>query len=590
MPTQTINASGGTVLSYNYPMTDYSSESYLKTTCFFIRNKDNPAIQRQFDGSCALLRFVKPDILNYKKITHVTASIAIRRNGGDPAPLSPTVYDQQEFYIGPYKSDESLSLIHYSNYEELGELGNFVGGGEPGKSERFPYIPGTRDFYATFDVTTMFTSNIMNGIFNLGVAYGQAVSSAYSVIKNSCTLLITYEDVVQSAPTPLFPKNTTIFEAPSMMFSWQFNSETEAVQAGVQLEYKKSTDQSYTVLSLTTTAHSATITANFSPGTYQWRLKATNNIDETSDYSEVVTFSIIGKPAAPVIATPPNKALTTISWSAANQYACEIKLLDANQKELIHETLASAQTTYSPNIFLKGNYVFLVRVKNESDLWSDWAQIAFAITVAGPAAATVTAIPENEHAKIEFAIPEGAGAALIRYDDKGEMKILAGNLQTGIYIDNTICPDREYAYTVRTYVNGYTDSTLKRITVHYSGAYLKSESDSLHLDLSEEQFLPHSEDIAREIAIMNFSGRELPMVERGEFTTNTVTKRCYLPIEDKATMDRMAKAKSVYYRDSRGNAFKAAITQVSYTEYMNDGYIANITMIKTAEDEVIVNV
>ena len=80
------------------------------------------------------------------------------------------------------------------------------------------------------------------------------------------------------------------------------------------------------------------------------------------------------------------------------------------------------------------------------------------------------------------------------------------------------------------------------------------------------------------------------MVERGEFTTNTVTKRCYLPLEDKATLDKMAKAKSVYYRDSRGNAFKAAITQVSYTEYMNDGYIANITMIKTAEDEVIVNV
>ena len=578
MPSIQLTPTGGTFLSMWAPTTDFSGSSNLYNNQWFV---DRPDIAVA-DPRCAIVRFTKSSVLQYKKITRVRFHFE-EVLADYPSGLS----GRATYFFAPYKSDADLSSVNYNSYQEQGEIGEWI--------KAYDMISGPNPSN-TLDITALFTSNLKNDIFNIAVCYGGWIEGAnkYSgqsyIPKSTCYLEIDYETVAQAAPTPLYPKDTTLLEAQSMMFSWQFNSETEAVQAGVQLEYKKSTDQSYTVLSLTTTAHSYTVAATFSPGTYQWRLKAINDISETSGYSDVVTFNVIGKPAAPVIATPPNRALTTISWSAANQYACEIKLLDANQKELIHETLASAQTTYSPNIFLKGNYVFLVRVKNESDLWSDWAQIAFAITAAGPAAATVTAIPENEHAKIEFAIPEGAGAALIRYDDKGEMKILAGNLQTGIYIDDTICPDREYAYTVRTYVNGYTDSTLKRITVHYSGAYLKSESDTLHLDLSEEQFLPHSEDIAREIAIMNFSGRELPMVERGEFTTNTVTKRCYLPIEDKATMDRMAKAKSVYYRDSRGNAFKAAITQVSYTEYMNDGYIANITMIKTAEDEVIVNV
>lgn len=587
MSTTTLSVTGATYLSNTSPTADNSSASSLRTCQSFAAWSREELIDRATsmqEVPCAIFRFTKSSALKYKKISKATLNFTayadywMGSSGGG------------KYSIAPYKSDAALSGINFSNYETQGIMGEWITSAKQ--------VPGhTGSMSLSLDITSLFNSNILNDVFNIAIAVNPVpYSSSGSVIggttiaKSSVSLTVEYETVAQLAPTPLYPKNTTLLEAQSMLFSWQFNAETEAVQAGVQLEYKKSTDQSYTVLSLTTTEHSYTVNSAFGPGTYQWRLKATNDIAETSGYSEVVTFNVIGKPAAPIIATPPNKAITTISWTAAEQFACEVKLLDANQNELIHETRATSESFYKPNMFLKGSYTFAVRIKNASDMWSDWAQIAFAITATGPTAATMIGIPENEHAKLEFTIPEDTDAALIRYDDKGDTKILAGNLQTGIYIDDTICPDREYAYTVRTYVNGYTDSTLKRITVHYSGAYLKSENDALHLDLSEEQFLPHSEDIAREIAIMNFSGRELPMVERGEFTTNTVTKRCYLPIENKATLDRMAKAKSVYYRDSRGNAFKAAITQVSYTEYMNDGYIANITMIKTAEDEVIVNV
>lgn len=589
MSTTTLNPTGGTYLSPMNPLANNSSASELGTSYIFSRmtrsQLEYQASGQHHDIQCAILRFTKSSALKYKKITRVQLYFQIDWNY-DFHTSSPV---QAPFAVAPYRSDEDLSLINFSNYESQGELGEWVSSPNATAGPSYPTI--------SVDITSLFSSNIKNDEFNIAIAFGEVLYSPGgnmphpAVVKSNSYLQVEYETVTQLAPTPLYPKDITLLEAQSMLFSWQFNSETEAVQAGVQLEYKKSTDVNYTVLSLTTTDHSYTVNAAFDPGTYQWRMKATNDAAETSGYSDVVSFNVIGKPAAPIISTPPNKAITTISWTAAEQSACEIKLLDANQKELVHETLATAQSFYKPNIFLNGSYTFAVRITNSTDLWSDWAQIAFSITAAGPAAATMIGIPENEHAKLEFTIPAGTSAALIRYDDKGNMKVLDNLAAESIqYVDDTICPDKEYAYAIRTYVNGYTDSILKRITVHYSGAYIKAGDESLHLDLSEEEFLPHSEEISREIAILKFSGREFPMTERGEFTSVTITKRFFVPFEDKEKLDRMAKANSIYYRDSRGNAFKAAITGVSYTEYMHDGYIANITMIRTAEDEVIVNV
>jgi len=581
MSTTTLSVTGATYLSPSNPTADNSSATSLRTSYSFAQYTHEQlaqyASQNSVEIPCAIVRFTKSSALKYKKINKVMLQATITASN----------WGSRQFAVAPYKSDAALSGINFSNYETQGVLGEWV----------TSTSGGSGSMTLNFDITSMFNSNIVNDVFNVAIVankfpYSSSGSTigGTAVTKSSVSLSVEYETVTQLAPTPLYPKDVTLLEAQSMLFSWQFNAETEAVQAAVQLEYKKSTDGSYTVLNLTTTDHSYTVNSAFGPGTYQWRMKATNDIAETSGYSDVVSFNVIGKPAAPIISTPPNKTITTISWTAAEQFACEVKLLDSNQKELIHETMATSESFFKPNMFLNGNYTFAVRIKNASDLWSDWAQIAFAITAAGPTAATMIGIPENEHAKLEFTIPADTDAALIRYDDKGNMKILEGQLQTGTYVDDTICPDKEYAYAVRTYVNGYTDSILKRITVHYSGAYIKAGDESLHLDLSEEEFLPHSEEISREIAIMNFSGREFPMTERGEFTSVTITKRFFVPLEDKEKLDRMAKANSIYYRDSRGNAFKAAITRVSYTEYMHDGYIANTTMIRTAEDEVIVNV
>ncbi|MBP5411148.1 MAG: hypothetical protein J6Y26_04450, partial [Lachnospiraceae bacterium] len=355
---------------------------------------------------------------------------------------------------------------------------------------------------------------------------------------------------------------------------------------------KKITDGSYTVVNLTQPDYSYTLNTRLPAGSYQWRVKVTNDASEVSNYSDVAYFNIVGRPASPIINEPANKALTEISWNTTNQQSCEIILADQSGRELYHETLATQENFYKPNLFLKGAYLFSVRVMNDSMLWSDWAQRAFTISAAGPTAATIDQISAAGVPSVHFTytIPEGANGALMR-SCEGAEKILASlePLATE-YTDETVAAGVTYTYWIRTFVNGYTDSRKLEIKVGFDGAIFTTEDTVLHLKVSDEQFLQHSEDISREFAILKLSGREYPLIERGEFTSVEFSRKFYVTAAEKKILDKLCKEESVYYRDNKENAFPAGIKQVHYDSHMADGYLATISLVRLHEEEVVVNV
>ena len=201
---------------------------------------------------------------------------------------------------------------------------------------------------------------------------------------------ITYEDVTQEPPTPSYPANTYVMENTDILFAWAWNSSTAAVQAAVQLEYKLASAGSWTVLSLTQTAHTYKLAGGLPQGAYVWRIKGTNDASETSTYSNTAEFTVIGKPSVPIINTPANKALTEITWQANDQNSSDITLTDSTGKILIEETVGSPTASYKPNMFLKGTYTVGIRYRNSSGMSSDWSYKAFSITASGPTKPTMT--------------------------------------------------------------------------------------------------------------------------------------------------------------------------------------------------------
>lgn len=541
----------------------------------------------QMSGSvaAAILQFTRPNELKYARI--ISATLWFELNGYI-AP-DPSYYQlKEEYYVASYATENPVSAINWVNFWNAGVRGEWAKGGNGGTY--------STPFNCTMNVTSAYTGDLSNNLVTFVIATGNVQHNPPNtdawIDPNDCRLVIEYEAGSQPAPSPLYPKDITLIESNTTLFSWQFNGVTEAVQTAAVLEYKNAEDQSYTTINLTQSGYSYTLNQALPPGTYQWRVKVTNDAGTTSEFSDVATFNVVGKPASPIINEPENKALTTISWNTENQQACEIILADQSGREMYHETLATNMTTFKPNFFLQGAYMFSIRVMNNSQMWSDWAQRAFVINASGPTAATISLVSAagSPTVHLSFTVPEDVQAVLMR-SQGGKEKVLKiiEQLDTE-YIDATIASGLTYSYWVRTYVDGYTDSDPVETSVQFEGAILNTEDTSLELNRSDEQFLPYSKEISRAFELMNFSGREYPMIERGEFTTVEFSRRFHVTYAQEKILDRLSKEESVYYRDDKDHAYPAGLKRVHYDSFMNDGYLVTIDLVRLNEEEVIVNV
>ena len=543
----------------------------------------------------AVLQFAIPTSLKYKRITRAVIRYYCwyRTNGYD---ADFVVYENNGMEAAPYiTGGQDIYNLTGANIDTLGTLGDWITVEPTTVIAQYPR-------WRTADVTSIMNGNISNdSYFTVFLAGGpgytvdrdrQGTHVASIGTGYEAYLDITYEDVTQLAPTPTFPVSANVNENQEILFTWAWNSSTEAVQTSVQLEYKLKSASNYTVVSLTQTGHTYKLTSGLAQGTYQWRIKGTNDAAETSAYSNVVEFNVVGKPAIPVINAIPNRTLTEISWNAVGQLSCDITLTDSNGKIIDEKTIANQQASYKPNIFLKGTYTFGVRIRNATGLSSDWAYRTFSITATGPAQPTIRLMQDDALVKIDIERDPSLNYALIRCEDvkDAEEKVL-GFFDGNEYIDKTFALYTTYKYYVRVYsTGGYTDSEPVRAVCKKTAIVLETNDDEIILDRSESTFLPYTENPQHEYSIFKAYGRKYPIVEIGEGETWTFRSSLYVKENQKERLKTMAMKNKIYYRDYSGRAFQVAIEELGFTRYKNEGYIADIQFTRISEEEVIVNV
>ena len=594
MASTTITMSAGTWYK-DHDNVNHSSDTWLKST-WEATNRRN-----EFVHFNTVLQFSIPSNLKYKRIKKVQLSFYSKSiwNGYEENTRG---YDG--IIIRPYNADGqalySLTGQNINNYGELGEPVTIV-----------PYTEWaaiTYPAWRTCDVTSIFESNLhvdanqdvyfalqMNVLPGLpsGYSYG---SNTYAQIGSLASgyaayLTIDYEDVPQAAPGPAYPVGTYVNENTDLLFSWAWNSSTQAVQAAVQLEYKLASAQSYTVVSLTQTAHSYTLVGGLPQGAYVWRIKGTNDAGETSDYSNVAEFTVIGKPGVPVINNPTNAALTTITWQATDQNSFDITLKDSDGKIILSDTRASSATSYTPSLLLKGTYTVGIRYRNSSGLSSDWAYKVFSITAAGPTKPGLTLYGEAENARLVISRESNINYVIMRAEDETRDFEIIGVFDADTYIDKTAKFNTGYSYKVRAYATGgYTDSDVAHFRCNSDKVAIQTADLDIFLDRSEEEFLPYNEEATREMATYKCPGRQYAIVEHSESDEVIFSTALFVTEKQKAQVTEIAKENYIYYRDYSKRAFPVAIRRLSFSRFMKEGYIANIEFIRIAKKEVVINV
>lgn len=542
------------------------------------------------DHETAVVQFTIPQSIRYKRfigatlIFYTTAASSSGPDYGAGAKIS------------AYKTGNTLDQLIYNNLGTLGEVTDVV------QAEPNVLNPnyGTFPRWRYLDVTGIFKDNIVDKTyFTVLVNAMPGIGDYYAGIGNTSLtdyetkLSLDYEDVPQLPPSPSYPVGTYVTENTDLLFAWNWEATTGATQAAVQLEYKLKTAESWTTVSLTQTNHTYLLTGGLAQGVYQWRIKGTNDAGEVSDYSSIAEFNVVGQPAAPVIDNVPNKALTTITWATTDQNAFDIQIIDSNNKTVINDSVASSVASYKPNIFLKGSYTAKVRVRNSTGLVSDWGTKAFTINAAGPSKPTIRLFQDDTQITIETDTAASTNYAVIRQEGEDGAEEILGTMTAGKFTDSTFGFDRQYKYIVRAWATGgYTDSDPERVCYPKISIVLQTEDDELEIDKSEEIYLPYTEDITGEMAVYNCIGRELPVVEHGAFESRAFKTRLYIEDEDqKERLVAMSRKDRIYYRDYSGRAFPVAIQPpITFARWMSEGYMAEMTFIRIADTEVVVNV
>ena len=511
-------------------------------------SEDNKHEIGKYSLKTAYLQFSIPNSILYKKINKVTMHFYLGHNTGS---WSGYLNEEIDYNAGIIEHTAAITYSTVKNYI-IGET----------KITKQNILANQ---WIAEDITEICQNNIKNGMFTVFISSGdpwQGDDLVFAYVGgktgNAAYLVIDYEDVAQLPPTVSYPAGVYVREGNDVIFSWIYNSLTQATQASAKIQWRVK-DGVWNTINVESGSHHYTCPGVFPQGTIEWRVCVTNSIGETSEYSDIAEFTVQGKPAIPVIQSVENKCLPCIKWNAADQCAFEIELAYGDKK-VIQETVYSGVSEYRPQMFLSGTYTVTIRTRNGIDLWSDRASKTFVINPTAPAVPRLTVRQDGARVILEAEHEAGTKLAVIR---GGEIIAVT---EASEYEDNAAISGVEYEYKVRAYADGYSDSETVFAMVRYDGFILQNDEKEVNCKVSEQRFLQMSMKNEIESYLVQYEGREYPVLETGTAKSQTITRTVTVTEDQYEDLVEISRGPA-FYRDNEGNAMLSGDEWASGTAY-----------------------
>lgn len=385
---------------------------------------------------------------------------------------------------------------------------------------------------------------------------------------NPPMLRVVYEDTPPSKPTLNEPVGTYESSSSPVRFSWNYNSSVGGEQKSFNLQW--STDQStWTSVSQTTANSYYDMPVDTLPaGNIYWRVQTVNEHDEASEYSGIAAFYSIGAPNAPIVQSVTNASKPIVAWAAVDQQVFRVQITKGDTVIYDSGDKPSIQTrSYQVPVYLADDtYTARIRIKNEYDMYSDWGEAEFTISVAQPTKPLLTI--QRCLYGLELHVSNSSDKKLI-YRNDGDGFICVA--ETGEwFVDYAVASGVEYEYFART-VNadgGFADSDI--VTMR---AELKNNLFAPVSNLSDLIVLKYNKDTipaktytlnpsntttyyaGRTHAVTEFSGHEESAINFTFFVNNPETIRRFREL--------VMRGETVLFRDGRGRKIYGTLTGYS---------------------------
>ena len=411
---------------------------------------------------------------------------------------------------------------------------------------------------------------------------------------NPPKLRIVYEDIPPSPPTPIDPIGIYKDRSSVIRFTWQYNSSIGGVQNKFDLMWSTN-GTSWTTVSQVTANNYYDMPVNTLPtGTIQWKVKTYNEYGEYAE-SPVSVFTCIGVPAVPIITGITNKDTPkpTISWSSASQQVYQVQILQ--ESNIVYDTGSvpgiSVRSHMVTSFLDDGIYIAKVRIKNEYDLFSDWAVAQFTIATPKPEKPSITLLNQKYSIEVTSNLADNSYLLLFRKELGVNAFRCIAKSTASVIKDYTVESNRQYQYFVRAVSNTgtYLDSDIKNIV----STTFKMSVLSPVTDLTNTFEIKHNlkERPTKSIKVSTpnssnyFSGRKYPVVEYSEHLDYAIALTFF--IKDDAAFQRLLDILYlkgvVLYRDKR-RKFYGNISEINVTDHFA-GYVVNLSINRTDYNE-----
>ena len=245
-------------------------------------------------------------------------------------------------------------------------------------------------------VTT--TSKALSGLNNSSTYYWRVQSinadqtSAWSNVRSFSTIATIPAVAVLSSPTDL---STNLATNPTLTWNSAANASSYRVQLSIANSFTTN------IVNEVVTTTSKALSGLNNSGTYYWRVQSIN-VNQTSAWSEVRSFSTVAATPAVVVLSSPTDLSTniainpTLTWSsAANASSYRVQLSSANSftTNIVNEVVTTTSKALSG---LNNSATYYWRVQSiNADLTSAWSDVRSFSTIAATPAVVILSMPTN---------------------------------------------------------------------------------------------------------------------------------------------------------------------------------------------------
>lgn len=392
--------------------------------------------------------------------------------------------------------------------------------------------------------------------------------------------------VPQKPPILIQPLTGYLDGSGEILFEWDFVGGTaEDKQNKYDLQYSINQGDTWTTITETDNISKHTLPANtFQSGNIYWRVRTYNEYGDVSPYSEIGSFSIINSPPLPQIRNVTNSGRPEITWISTEQQIYEIEIF--KDDNLIYSTgkiPSSSDRKHKVENYLKdGNYIAKLRITNEYDLNSPWAEYNFTLSTVKPPRANIEVFSSEYSNTIRG---YELGPRNLVYRDN----ICIGEMKGNIFIDYTGENKKEYKYFIRTVdeEDNFSDSEEKIGKCNFKGntLALASKPDKFIKLNHRINSIPRKNSTVRnDGSLVYFDGRKYPVVEFTEFKEQV--KNLSFTFRTREELEGLIKLidrkETLLYRDETGENIYGIIFYIDSQKNIF-GYDVDFTITKTSD-------